>query len=311
VKSIVIYYSQSGNTKKMAQAIHEGMSQAGERVNIARLQDVDPRRDLAGYDLIGLGSPVHRHKELPNVTQFIDSMQSVEGKHGFSFCTHGALPGYYVARTVAAMQQRGLTAIGWKNWFTSVFFPVTPKPYFTDGHPDEIDLKEGQDFGREMVQNSRRISQGETQLIPVLPMGKEYEDLYEVVPVPSQEDYKAGKDCEANMQVKVNPERCNFPKCTFCVDNCPMHCIDFDRYTPATAPTCAKCWLCEQTCPRGAIEVDWAPFQKHHDPMTVNWLGKSLEVFEAQGRFRRLVPPDQVGWDTPTWTYKKPRFKIP
>ena len=67
IKSIVIYYSQTGNTKKIAQAIHAGMSQLEEQCDIARLKDIDPR-NLAGYDLIGLGSPVIHARELPNVT---------------------------------------------------------------------------------------------------------------------------------------------------------------------------------------------------------------------------------------------------
>ena len=70
MKSIVIYFSITGNTKKIAQAIHSGMSQSGETCDIARLRDVEAQ-DLAGYDLIGLGSPVMWLRELANVTQFI------------------------------------------------------------------------------------------------------------------------------------------------------------------------------------------------------------------------------------------------
>ena len=42
-------------------------------------------------------------------------------------------------------------------------------PYYTAGHPDEIDLREAEEFGREMVERSRRISAGETKLIPAMP----------------------------------------------------------------------------------------------------------------------------------------------
>jgi flavodoxin len=41
-KAIVVYYSQTGNTKKVAQAIHKGISQAGEQCDLARLKDVEP-----------------------------------------------------------------------------------------------------------------------------------------------------------------------------------------------------------------------------------------------------------------------------
>lgn len=61
MKSIVIYHSMTGSTKKIAQAIHAGMSQTGEPCDIARLRDVDTP-DLLGYNLIGLGSPVIRRE---------------------------------------------------------------------------------------------------------------------------------------------------------------------------------------------------------------------------------------------------------
>ena len=57
MKSIVIYFSITGNTRKIAEAIHKGMKSLGENCDIARLKDIDTP-DLQGYDLIGLGSPV-------------------------------------------------------------------------------------------------------------------------------------------------------------------------------------------------------------------------------------------------------------
>ena len=313
MKCVVIYYSQTGNTRKIAEAIHAGMRHSGEQCDIARLRDIDTPA-LAGYDLIGLGSPVMYHKELSNVTDFIENtMKAVEGKHGFAFCTHGTLPGKYLARVVPAMTQRGLTMIGWNDWFGSAVFPVCPQPYFTDGHPDAIDLKEAEDFGREMVERSRRIYQGETQLIPAFPRGREYDELYNPpeVGLPDKEVYAEYQRVKAGIEFKVNTSKCKYPKCTFCIDNCPTGSIDFSVTPPVFNINCVKCYLCEQTCPQGAIEVNWEPLQKAHDPLVPSWLLKSLEIFEARGRFRSLVTPEDIGWDTPVWKFKKPpRFKV-
>ena len=62
----------SGNTKKIAYAIHTGICRAGEQCDIARLRDIRAS-DLVEYDLIGLGSPVIARKELSNVTSFIEN----------------------------------------------------------------------------------------------------------------------------------------------------------------------------------------------------------------------------------------------
>ena len=305
IKSIVVYYSQSGNTKKIAQAIHEGISKQGEPCEIARLRDVDPL-DLAKYDLIGLGSPVIHARELPNVTYFINYMKGLDGRHAFAFCTHGTDPGFYIARIVPALIQRGLTVIGWNDWFGAAYVPMLPKPYFTDGHPDAIDLKEAEEFGREMVERSRRISLGEMGLILTLPKGKEYDELYRPInEVPRFFQRKLNR-----VEFKVNAEKCKYPKCHHCIDYCPTGSIDLSVSPPIFDRGCDRCWLCEQTCPQGAIEYDWEPLAKEHVPLTKRDLQKAIDIFEAQGRFRRLVPLENIGWDTHFWTFKKPRFKI-
>lgn len=310
MKSIVIYDSISGNTKKIAEAIHAGMSQRGEQCDIARLRDLYTT-DLLGYDLIGLGSPVMHRRELRNVTNFIwDIMDSLDGKHSFAFCTHGAFLANYLARVVTAMIQKGLIVIGWNDWYGSAYYATNPKPYFTDGHPDAIDLREAEDFGREMVERSRRISLGETQLIPTLPKGKEYKELYEPGPPPTKEQYDKMMKAIAHVFFRVNLEKCNYPKCTLCVDNCPMGSIDFSISPPLFDSDCDKCFLCEMACPRGAVEADYSGFIAAYGPEMLIPLEKSLEIYEARGRFRRLVPPEKIGWNTPTYTLKHPRFKI-
>jgi ferredoxin len=305
IKSIVIFYSQTGNTKKIAQAIHAGITQLGEPCDIVRLRDVDPG-NLAGYDLIGLGSPVIHAREHTHVTKFINSMKYVDEKHAFAFCTHGAVPGYYLSRVVPALIQRGLTVIGWRNWFSSAYHPIIPKPYFTDGHPDAVDLKEAEDFGREMVKRSQRISLGEAELIATLPKGREYDERY----FPVDESPDDFKKLVVRTEFKVNPEKCNYPRCTYCIDNCPTGAIDLSVSPPIFDKDCDLCWLCEQTCPRGAIEVDYEPLDKYHKPFNISVLQKSVDSFEAKGLFRRLVPLEDIGWDTSFWKNKKPRFKI-
>jgi NAD-dependent dihydropyrimidine dehydrogenase PreA subunit/multimeric flavodoxin WrbA len=312
MKSIIIYYSMTGNTKKIAEAIHAGMRLGGESCDIVRLRDVSPQ-DLVDYDLIGLGSPVINQQEPPNVSSFIQqTMKSVNGKHGFAFCTHGASPCRYLASVVPAMAQRGLIIIGWNDWFCSAYYPTIPKPYFTDGHPDAIDLKEAEDFGRAMAERSRRIYQGEIQVIPAFPKGREYDEIYEppeAWPWAFPEVMEYGKVMHS-IPFTINREKCLYPKCRHCIDNCPAHNIGPSASGPVYHSNCTYCYLCEQTCPRGAIETDYETLEKAHYKMVKTWLKKSVDVFEARGKLRRLVPDKDIGWDTAFWKRKAPRFKI-
>ncbi len=317
--SIVIYFSQTGNTKKIAQAIQSGIMELGGQCDIARIQDVKTE-DLAKYDLIGLGSPVWHSREPINVLNFIEyTMLSLEGKQAFTFCTHGLYPAHFIGRVVSALSLEGLTVVGWKNWYCSVCVPEHPKPYFTDGHPDEIDLEEAKRFGKEMAERSQRIGQGETHLIPSLPKGRGYHELYpgpgstgKIRPLAGRQENGEKKEFIdlRSFELIVNKKKCLYPKCTVCIDNCPTHSINFSVSPPIFRKNCDRCWFCEQICPRGAIEVDWEPIAKYVDQNIVeNWF-KVADEAVAKGRLRRLVDPKDIGRKTYWYTFKNPRIKL-
>src|ERR1039457_72316 len=91
VKAIIVYFSQTGNTERIAKAIQTGIKQATSQCDLVKIREAD-RHALHKYDLIGIGSPVMAW-EPDNVGNFVDSLRSVGGKHVFAFNTHGLLPG--------------------------------------------------------------------------------------------------------------------------------------------------------------------------------------------------------------------------
>ena len=51
-------------------------------------------------------------------------------------------------------------------------------------------------------------------------------------------------------------EKCQYPECTLCVDNCVAKSLDFSVDPPAfNIKTCINCALCDRMCPQGAIEI--------------------------------------------------------
>ena len=83
MRSLVVYYSQTGNTRKVARAIHKGMSSFVEQCDLASIKEVKPE-DVNKYDLIGLGSPVWDGAETPNVRRFTEDIPRQQGRHLFS-----------------------------------------------------------------------------------------------------------------------------------------------------------------------------------------------------------------------------------
>jgi ferredoxin len=168
MKSVVIYYSQTGNTKKMGQAIQKGITSQTGQCDLVRVKEIKPE-DLAKYDLIGIGAPTWSSCPSPIVIYFVKSLPAtLKGKHFFWYETHGVLPGRCIIRGVQPFLDQGFTVLGWKDWYCGCSLPGHNKPWFTDGHPDEIDLAEGESFGKAMVVHSKKVSEGQTNIIPTL-----------------------------------------------------------------------------------------------------------------------------------------------
>jgi flavodoxin/Fe-S-cluster-containing hydrogenase component 2 len=315
MKSLIIYYSQTGNTKKVARAIHKGMSQVVEQCDLASVKEVKPQ-DLNNYDLIGLGSPVWDGGETPNVRRFIENTPKQQGRHIFSFNTHGVMPEHYFPVVVRKLRGKGFNVIGMKDWFGSVHFQLATSPYYTEGHPDEIDLKEAEEFGRKMVERSKRISAGETDLIPPVPPFLFSPQLWVLT-----EFYRSGHNPHGRLV--YNPDMCNYPKCTLCIDNCLMEYIDFS-VTPrkfGSKETECDMWLgctfCEMICPTGAISCNWNEFLKESGELLsvfdFNPLEEAAKECVASGKLRMLIPIGEVRWERLYFRVhnKHPRFKIP
>ena len=111
MKSVVIYYSYSGNTQKAADVLTEYLKFQGE-VEIIELKGLDEsdkflvqavrafRRkratiqpvnlDLGRYDLICFGTPVWAFGPAPAMNTYLDKCFGLEGKNVILFTTYGS-----------------------------------------------------------------------------------------------------------------------------------------------------------------------------------------------------------------------------
>ena len=78
-KGIVIYHSRSGNTKKMAEIVAEGMNEAGLPTECKSVSDVKAE-DLLDYDAIVIGSPTYYGHMAGPIKQLFDDTVSFHGK---------------------------------------------------------------------------------------------------------------------------------------------------------------------------------------------------------------------------------------
>ena len=100
-RALVLYWSNTGNTKKVASAIKEGLEAAGVNVSLKRTTEADDV-DYFDYGLVCVGAPSIEWHPPKQVTEFLvkkfkeyqkqgkikTGAPKVPGKHALMFCTY-------------------------------------------------------------------------------------------------------------------------------------------------------------------------------------------------------------------------------
>ena len=86
-KVLIAYFSLSGNTKKMAEYIAEGVRFSGQQAIVRKISDIKNFNDLNGHDGYIFGSPTyHRDMAEPMKTfLFLAKKADLEGKPAGAF----------------------------------------------------------------------------------------------------------------------------------------------------------------------------------------------------------------------------------
>lgn len=89
-KTLVTYFSRTGNTQLVAEAIRDALD--GE----TDIRPIDEVKSLDSYGLVLIGFPVYSHSVPYKVEAFLKAV--APGKKIALFCTHGSLPGHRLSR---------------------------------------------------------------------------------------------------------------------------------------------------------------------------------------------------------------------
>jgi len=81
LKALVVYYSATGNTRKVADTIHESLLEEKVESRLLRVQDASGE-ELYDYDLVFLGSPSYQFLPAEPVMRFIKDKMKLHGERG-------------------------------------------------------------------------------------------------------------------------------------------------------------------------------------------------------------------------------------
>jgi flavorubredoxin len=90
-KSLVVYATRTGETKKIAELIAEGIRLSGAEAAVANINDIKSEKDLQGYDALVLGSATYHGDMMQKMKTllFMAEKAGLEGKVGGSFGAFG------------------------------------------------------------------------------------------------------------------------------------------------------------------------------------------------------------------------------
>jgi flavodoxin len=163
---VVAYYSETGNTQKVAEAVFAAL-----RHTRKKLLPIDQAGDLSPYDLIFCGFPVHHHSIPARMVRLLQEIPP--GKKLAVFATHGSLRGGEKAISAfysAFSLLKGQTVVGTFGCRGQVKPQVidewteTPQhqawareALSANGHPDATDLADARDFAESMLYAAEHI----------------------------------------------------------------------------------------------------------------------------------------------------------
>ncbi len=241
MRAIVIYFSQTGNTRRIAEAIYRGLNSQHLPADMIPLSKVKPA-DLERYDLLGFGHPVFFWKPPLNVRRFIDSLPPLEGRKAFVFCTWGTHKSSALSVTAKMLSQRGLQILGTFDARGFDSYPIYKRMGLGFGHPDEKELAAAREFGADLA---RKVKTDEATRV-ALPRV-----IFHLLPLLPSDWLKSSR---LFPKVRLSQEACD--GCGECIAFCPVSNIEMFSY-PILGDDCLKCYHCTEACPRTALSATW------------------------------------------------------
>ena len=179
MKILITYYSETGNTKMIAEAIHAITSQNNDSV-LKDFKDLKVE-ELDNYDLVFLGSACHHADLAPPVLRFVETIPESPKFKLAGFVTHSTYPpegsdshaemfeqwGSKCSKTYEKLQTE--KNIDYKGYFRCMGVPSKPIEGFihneiiTDKdewieyleeivkHPNEIDVENAKKFAKDIL----------------------------------------------------------------------------------------------------------------------------------------------------------------
>ena len=278
-KTLIVYFSQAGSTRKAAQAVAVGLRGAGHEVD---LHDLTTGRAPSpiGYDAFGVGTPVYVFRPPFNVSRYLDGLPDLNGLPFFVLLQSAGLEVDAGNAVRGTLRRKGGREVGFlKGKGADYALPwIRHGIMFSHEHPTPEGLQAAEAFGQAVA---KRIEGAPYQPPPPDPKGPA---LFRFA--------RASTNAWVVRTVVSRGFRVRADVCTACgtcVDVCPTGNIRPDaRGRPVWGRDCIACAYCDLRCPVEAIQspLRWrsfAPLLNAIERRALTWPGVSNARVKLEG----------------------------
>ena len=245
---LLVYFSQTGNTRKVAETMAEAFRDKGHTVRTLSMKEAQPA-DILSCDVLGMGTPCFESQAPTPVKDFLLALPPLYGKSAFVFATSGGSTGRVLYDLTCIIQSKGAAVMGGFLVHGTVHHPAPCLIGRMPGRPNQEDLGRAHSFALAVDRHLQAGSSG------VMLEGKKgalklnwgFYDLVALIAQPFLLRILLPKP-------KIDQTLCN--QCRICARECPMQCITLNPY-PVLDGRCIRCYHCQNICPQNAISSSW------------------------------------------------------
>jgi len=250
-KSIIMYLSPAGTTRKVAGFISKSLINKGYNTQLFDLGKSDLQKNLKDAidqleknDCLWIGSPIYAGHAVPPIESFVSDLSQVQDVFAVPFVTYGAVTsGTGLYEMAIQLSKKGYIIPGAAKILavhSLLWFSGDP---LGKGHPDPDDEKLLDDLVT-LVQ-TKIGSHDLEKNIDLATLNYQSKKV--------QEHTKTWnlKELQRNMPpIIYNEEKCTV--CGMCVENCPVQNISFETF-PKIGTNCILCFNCIRYCESKAL----------------------------------------------------------
>jgi len=243
----IIYFSQTGNTFKVARAIADTFREEDHYVQLTALKKANPDDATIG-DLLGIGTPCFSSRAPQPVMQFLAALPEIANRKVFMFATSGGAPGRVLYDIAKSLRSKGADVLAGQLTRGKVHHPAPSLIGRFPGRPNAEDIHQVQGFARAIITSLSDPSVGLPR--SNLSLIRHNRGFYEFLGSVISDQYVRAFLPEPKLDIA------NCDQCGSCSQECPMHNIQLEPY-PVLGDDCIRCYHCYNQCPNDAFTLRW------------------------------------------------------